>query len=627
MMDYLQEESEKPNYFYHNMETLTQEQIKIAQTFSESLKNDYNQLRTNGIPIQEAFSIVSKSQASIKPEEKWSKKLTNTYEVLFDSKEKGNKSLYRGLDDAAKEAFTGGIREIKEINEKYGTRAAIERAPLSILSGVGRGVGQAWGSVFETADDLTGQVVSGAVKPIITKALETERGQNFLKNAQFINEKSEGIFGDLLDVSNLITLKPFLGKDKTLPAKQIRQYLNQGGSTTFFKDPTTGVFRSSDSVFSGSSEAVKGATTRLKDLIRKPFETNIIVPETIVSPLTFKEAISRGFTPQDARIFSNLLSKDKIVAKEMLKIAEDVSTGSIDATNRSIDVLGRNIEKRLTSVDVIQKKLGAGVDEAAKALKGVVVDDAPLKENILNTIKEYGIRPLVDKKGIVYDFNFDKSIFKLTKDLQRNLKEAFNYSLATKKEAFDIHRIKKTLDVLLKGGKQGEGIVGEAKTLIQTLRRNVDDFLDTSFPSYDKANSEFRKVKIMIDEVDDILGNFDEASLSNRIRRTLGQSPNRKAITNTMAKLDKLAIELGLEDIGNVYNQALFAENLVELFGEQAITGFGKQIENAITRAKSISAGIKNPLAGIGSIIGEGVDILAGQRTQDKIQFLKNLLK
>lgn len=626
-MDYLQEESEKPNYFYHNMETLTQEQIKIAQTFSESLKNDYNQLRTNGIPIQEAFSIVSKSQASIKPEEKWSKKLTNTYEVLFDSKEKGNKSLYRGLDDAAKEAFTGGIREIKEINEKYGTRAAIERAPLSILSGVGRGVGQAWGSVFETADDLTGQVVSGAVKPIITKALETERGQNFLKNAQFINEKSEGIFGDLLDVSNLITLKPFLGKDKTLPAKQIRQYLNQGGSTTFFKDPTTGVFRSSDSVFSGSSEAVKGATTRLKDLIRKPFETNIIVPETIVSPLTFKEAISRGFTPQDARIFSNLLSKDKIVAKEMLKIAEDVSTGSIDATNRSIDVLGRNIEKRLTSVDVIQKKLGAGVDEAAKALKGVVVDDAPLKENILNTIKEYGIRPLVDKKGIVYDFNFDKSIFKLTKDLQRNLKEAFNYSLATKKEAFDIHRIKKTLDVLLKGGKQGEGIVGEAKTLIQTLRRNVDDFLDTSFPSYDKANSEFRKVKIMIDEVDDILGNFDEASLSNRIRRTLGQSPNRKAITNTMAKLDKLAIELGLEDIGNVYNQALFAENLVELFGEQAITGFGKQIENAITRAKSISAGIKNPLAGIGSIIGEGVDILAGQRTQDKIQFLKNLLK
>lgn len=40
-------------------EPLSQEQMNIAKSFSDNQKNDYNQLRTNGVSIQEAFSIVA----------------------------------------------------------------------------------------------------------------------------------------------------------------------------------------------------------------------------------------------------------------------------------------------------------------------------------------------------------------------------------------------------------------------------------------------------------------------------------------------------------------------------------------------------------------------------------------
>ncbi len=580
------------------MNPLSKEQIQQIQNFTPEQKALYNQTRGAGIPATDALDIVLKTEVN-----------KNAKPIQGDGVVFGQNSLASGIVKGVKEAVTGGVKEIAEQSKERGLAPALLRAPLSIAAGAGRGVGDIFGSILETADDLTGEVVSGALKPVVEQAVNSETGQNIIEGLGKFNEATKGVAGDLLDASNLLGL----GALKSAPAKALKNSIKTNIETGVAKVVGGGIKEEGSTI--GKS---------LKELLRKP--TKILdktpeVPAEITSPVTFKEAVDVGFQPQEARLFSSLSNTDKNVANEMLKLSEDISSGSVDAVKRPIDIVGNNVKTRLDSLKKIEGELGKGVDEAAKTLNNLPINQAELNQTLLNTAGEYNI--LKTDKG----WDFADSDFALTKGVQRDIEEALNFALSPKKDAYAIHRIKKTLDGLIYPQKAGEGLEGSAKTLVKKLRRDVDTYLDDTFPVYKEANDAYSEVRNVLDSATDTLGNFNESNLAQKIRQTFSNSPKREEFKATLKQVDELATKKGLPDIGNVYNQALFSEKLIDLFGDKAVTGFGESIKRAISRTQAVARGLKNPIQGAGELVGTIIEKVAGQTPENQLEFLKKLLK
>lgn len=580
------------------MNPLSKEQIQQIQNFTPEQKTLYNQTRGAGIPATDALDIVLKTEVN-----------RNAKPVQGDGIIFGQNSLASGVVKGLKEGLTGGVTQITEQSKKYGVAPALLRAPLSIVAGAGRGVGDIFGSILETADDLTGETVSGALKPIVEEAVNSERGQKVLQGLEKFNESTQGVAGDLFDTANLLGISAL----KSAPAKALKNSIKTNIETNVAKVVGGGIREEGSTI--GKS---------LKELLRKPatvLNKKTEVPVEITSPVTFKEAVDVGFQPQEARLFSNLSNTDKNVASEMLKLSEDISSGTVDAVKRPIDIVGNNVKTRLDSLKKIEGELGKGVDEAAKSLNNLPINQAELNDILLNTANDYNI--VKTPKG----WDFSNSDFALTKGVQRDIEEALNFALSPKKDAYAIHRIKKTLDGLIYPQKAGEGLEGSAKVLVKKLRANVDNYLDETFPVYKAANESYSEVRNVLDSASDTLGNFNESNLAQKIRQTFSNSPKREEFKAVLKQVDELATKKGLPDIGNVYNQALFSEKLIDLFGDKAITGFGESIKRAISRTQAVARGLKNPIQGAGELVGTIIEKVAGQTPENQLEFLKKILK
>lgn len=586
------------------MNPLTQEQIQKIQSFTPEQKTLYNQTRSAGIPAVDALDIIFQTEVNK------SAKTPTGDGVIF-----GQKSLASGIVGGVKEAITGGIRETGELADKYGAGNAIARLPLSLVAGVGRGVGEVFGSVFETADDLTGETVSGALQPVLEQAVNSKLGQNIMSGADKLDQATFGIAGDLLDSSNLLGV----GLLKSAPAKMLRESIANKIKTT------VGI---ADSGIAGGvriAEVSRVSTIgqSLKELIRKPVDfltKTKEAPENILQPATFSEAVSRGFSPQEARLYSSLTDVDKTITSKMLRLTEDINAGKIDSVTRASDILGENVvDKRLKPLETIEKEAGKGVEEAAKTLDGLPINQSELNDSFLKTISDYNI----DMKAKDW---FENSDFALTKNVQTDIKEALSYVFSPKKDGYAVHRIKKTLDGILYPQKTMEGLSGKAKSLVHQLRRDAAAYLNDNFETYKLANDKFSEIKNVLDEARDTLGDFNDVKIGARVRQVFSNSPKRKEFIDILKKVDDLGKKYNLEDIGNIYNQALFAEKLIDLFGDNAVTGFGESVKRAISRTQSIVKGLKNPIQGAGELAGTIIEKVAGQTPDDRLEFLKKLL-
>jgi len=161
---------------------------------TDEQKTAYNRYRASGIPPERALSIATRdSDNQYNPALK-----EGVDNILF-----GEKSLTSAIGGGIKEAVTGGFREIGQDKDKYGRKIAAIKAPISLLAGVGRGVGEVVGGVLETADDLTGEVVSTTAKPLVQDFASSELGQKVISGAEKLNKATYGVSGDILDIANI----------------------------------------------------------------------------------------------------------------------------------------------------------------------------------------------------------------------------------------------------------------------------------------------------------------------------------------------------------------------------------------------------------------------------------------
>lgn len=578
------------------MNPLNEAQKTQIQSFSQEQKDFYNKNRAAGIDAQTALRL----SVQLNTEKN---KATPTGDGLIF----GQKSLGSSIVEGVKEAATGGVRDIGENIDQYGVVEGLVRSPLSLVAGVGRGVGQIFGGIAETADDITGEVVSDALMPLAERAIQSNTGQAVIQGLNRFDDATHGIAGDILDVTNLAGI----GALKSAPAQALKDAIISKVGTT--------ARAAAKSTVSGGAKVVKNLSEYIKPLATKVDDVAQASGGTVIDDV-FTAAQSRGFNPQQARVFSDLGALEKPVAKQMIDLAEGVAEGTVAKTKLPIDFVGDTVKTRIKDVSNLASQFGKNVEEAATALKGATIDTQPLNQSILELAQNFGIR----KKKSGWDFG--GSDFALTAKVQKDLSKALDYAISPKADAYAVHRIKKTLDTLINPVKQGEGLEGSAKRLIQDLRKTTDDFLDSNFDAYRAANEKFASVRNVLDMAEDVLGNATSSRLGQKVRSLFSNNMGRSEAQSVFDALDDVARVNGLGNSINLRALGQFAEQLDELFGTQAVTGLRGQTEAAIKGVQSVVEGLRDPIKGVGNIAGTVVETISKQRPQDRIDFIKQLL-
>lgn len=162
---------------------------------NEQQKKQYNTYRAAGMTPERALAIATKDSDN---------KYDPNLEAGVDNIIFGKGGLVNAVGRGIKEATVSGFETVYNDTKEHGAGFALLKSPLSLLAGAGRGVGEVVGGAFETVDDLTGEVVSNTLNPMIESAIQSEFGQKAIGAGMALDEAGKGIPSDILDSLNLL---------------------------------------------------------------------------------------------------------------------------------------------------------------------------------------------------------------------------------------------------------------------------------------------------------------------------------------------------------------------------------------------------------------------------------------
>lgn len=447
---------------------------------TDEQKTRYNKYRSAGLPPERALGLATKNSDN---------KYNPALNEGIDNVLVGKNSLGSSVVDGVKNAVGSGIKTIKEDAEKYGAGFAARKAPLSLIAGVGRGVGDVIGGVLETADDLTGETVSSFLQPSVEKAIESDAGQYILGKATELNEAGKGIPGDILDSLDLLGATALV---KSGVAKGIKNSVvaNSKKGLTVTKNAGEATTSTLKGLFSKKNAAKVADNTvpeldqnleRIKNILQNKLDFAGIKESLDGINDTIKSTKGTDFSQNAFNRVEELLSK------QSKNLDEAEKTGILENLKKMEDFLNENdggvLEKYLlgisgstnkivdTSVSAIDKISDKGIDTAVKAVENIKKVPAAIserakesidrrivrtaqssseqaKENMLDLYKK-GIVPGVKKKNktITNIDKIDKAIVRTIPRLAKKTDEAGDF-------IYDVDNIEDFARVITKEKKE-----------------------------------------------------------------------------------------------------------------------------------------------------------------------------
>lgn len=452
------------------------------------------------------------------------------------------------------------------------------------------GVGQIPG-VAKSATGATG-IVKGAIEGAKTGAI------------------AGGAFGASSGVSGA------LKEDKS--ASEIAQSGLTGGLTGAVTGGVLG------GVVGGVSGAIKGSALRKKIL-----DGQIATGEKSLQPMNevkqkaFDIAKQQGFDETDIKFIDSMKSPDKLKAKKMIDLAEKAMVDK-RSLERPIDVVGDSVLDRINLIKKENAKFAKEVNNEANLLRGKLVDASPIQEKAKTLLSDLGID--VNKKGV---FNFNKSVFKNTPELQSKIKKFIKKIPQGNSDAYDLHIFKKSIDELVNYGVQGEGLKGSASNILKSLRSTADNVLDTAFDSYNKANTNYKNTRDVLELTNDLFGKKVGVSKERGgqlLRSVFSNNTQRPRVMSLIEQLDKVSKNYGGKFDDNLLDQALFTEILEDVYGTQATTSLQGQVSRAVKGTQKVIEGIRNPIKGGLELTAGLAEKSLGISKENKTKILKSLL-
>lgn len=419
---------------------------------NDKQKKQYNTYRATGMNPERALSLALQNGDT-----KFSPASTEGLDNLFV----GKGGLINEVAGGVKDAFTAeGAREQYEKDiADFGQAYADDKKPLTYGSKVGKGVGRAIFSVIETADDLTGEAVSGTLAPVVDDAINSDVGQYLTKAAIDWNEEQGGVPGEILDTLDLfgLTAAPrkasvqsirnsILQNGKRVVDQGIDSTRRVGRLTDYFRPtaPNNPVARQIDDNFKNLEEIlttkaapntdVSGQLADIKAMIRnKNFEESVLpmLDDFDLTPeerdligayiKNIDEAVNQeGATDIVEAYLTGRLDDLDSAAAGATSVIENLSDAAIDRTMKTVEnvrnvpaaIAGRvtqandrriiriattNVDEALKNISELYKKaVVPGVKKKNKTIANINAIDEAVKRVIPELAKKYDIEDLED---------------------------------------------------------------------------------------------------------------------------------------------------------------------------------------------------------------------------------------
>lgn len=350
------------------------------QPLTEPQKKRYNIYRAEGMNPEKALALATK-QGDNQYNPALEKGVDN---ILF-----GKGSLTEAVGSGIKEAAVGGFKTVYNDTKDYGAGFALAKSPLSVIAGVGRGAEKIVGGVLETADDLTGEVVSDFATPYVEKAVNSDVGQYLLDKATELDQKGRGIPSDILDALNLTGIVAVAKSGTAATIKQAivgtsKEAIERGGSTVA---RTTGnladMFKRAPKV-TPEAQQVNTNISNIQNTINQSFSrttnnstTNVFDDTLITNSLDdiLSEMKTQGLSGQEFQ--GTLLTRLDDIIKEKTNGEKSIADLDVDERN-AVETSIRDIEDLLQREDapnVVESYLEGirgRVDSAAGAGVGII---------------------------------------------------------------------------------------------------------------------------------------------------------------------------------------------------------------------------------------------------------------
>ncbi len=302
-------------------------------------------------------------------------------------------------------------------------------------------------------------------------------------------------------------------------------------------------------------------------------ENKKVVPDKPAQKL-----LRQGVDETDVAIMQSMSPADREAAKKMVQIAKEVSDTGLP-TKRQQEVVGQAFMTRVKDVETLNRTAGGQIDDIARTqLAGKQVNAGKATDQFFNQLERDGVdidalRLANTKEEIAQAF--EGSSYEGLDTVQRTLKTVLKRvdpDLAgANMDGLQLHRAKRFIDNQVTYGKNAEGLVGDAERLLKGLRSSIDDVLDTTFPDYNVANTQYKETIEALDEMRrligrDFIGSGDIANLraGEVMNRLLGQASAKPM--SALQNLENVSRKYGNSYSDSIVKQVRFADLLDDIY-------------------------------------------------------------
>ena len=343
------------------------------------------------------------------------------------------------------------------------------------------------------------------------------------------------------------------------------------------------------------------------------------------------ETIKQGF---DQGVIASVKASTPLDRTKMLKMMDILEQGKKDALfavkNRPSDVAGNTLLERVKYIKSVNREAGAELDVIAKGLKGQPVQFDSAVNNFITRL---------DDMGIKLDGNL-KPIFKGS-DIEgvtaaENVINKIVQRMSTDgtPDAHDLHRLKKFIDEQVTYGKSAEGLAGKTTSVLKSLRREIDDSLDTQFPEYNRVNTAYADTVGALDSLQgsvgkkmDLFGDNADKAVGTVLRRLMSNTQSRVNLMDAVDDIDSVTRRYGGLFDDNVQVQMLFADELDSVMGPVARTAFQRSVGEGVKQGIEAATGQRTGLGMLTEAAGAVADKARGINEANAVKSIRKLLE
>lgn len=310
-----------------------------------------------------------------------------------------------------------------------------------------------------------------------------------------------------------------------------------------------------------------------------------------------QQLLKQGIKDKEVAILQSMTPEDKAAARRMVEIAKKAGDAD-DVVLRQQEVVGEAFMKRAKDAEKLNRAAGESIDDIARTkLAGVKVDASRATDNFFSQLERSGVD--VDQLRLAESSDdiaraFDGSDFEGLSSAQRTLKQVLKRVDGgldgAVMDGHQLHRTKRFIDNQVTYGKNAEGLVGDAERLLKGLRANIDDVLDTQFPDYNAANTQYKDTIEALDEVRRLIGkeylgsqNIQNLRSGEVMNRLLGNASAKPL--SALQHLENINKKYGMQYGDNVIKQIKFADLLDDVYELHPTRGFTGQTTRGIEQA------------------------------------------